>query len=188
MGKVSKFGKIFTIVFNIVFIALIIYVSFLSLKFIFWSFLSIFSFSSSDSFASMNRLINNILMMFIVTMVLLIVLSYAFSAVCLWGIFKKTGTKCSNALIPIYNNFCLIKDIMGSGWYFILSIIPFVNTIFSLFLFYKLGKCFGKTTTYCVLMMFFPTIVMPLLAYDDSEYEAYFAKKKSEKNENEKIN
>lgn len=42
MGKVSKFGKIFTIVFNIVFIALIICVSFLSLKFIFWSFLSIF--------------------------------------------------------------------------------------------------------------------------------------------------
>lgn len=77
---------------------------------------------------------------------------------------------------------------MGSGWYFILSIIPFVNTIFSLFLFYKLGKCFGKTTTYCVLMMFFPTIVMPLLAYDDSEYDAYFTKKKSEKNENEKIN
>lgn len=91
--------------------------------------------------------------------------------VSMWGIEKKIRNKGWIALIPIYNIGCLSKDILGSFWFFLLSFIPGVNVIFLFILLYSLGKSFGKSNSYCILMMFFPTILCPLLAFDDSSYK-----------------
>lgn len=167
-SKVSNFGKIFTLVFNIVFIGLIIcsfyYVSKLALL----SLATIFSFGMSSN---LNTDFEKTTMMFNIICVLYFILPYVWSAVCLWGIFKKTKTKQTKALIPIYNVICLVKEIMESSWYTVLFIIPIINFIFPFIFMYKLGKCFSKTSTYCTLLMLFPTALLPLLAYDNSEYK-----------------
>lgn len=103
----------------------------------------------------------------------LAILIYIFYAVCLWGTFKKTGRNKKDALIPIYGTVCLVKDICGSGWYTVLYIVPFVNVIFSLVLFYKIGKKFGKSTGYSILLMLLPMIFWLLIAYDGSKYSKH---------------
>lgn len=108
---------------------------------------------------------------FILIICIFVILIYVFYAVCLWGTFKKTKRNKKAALIPIYNTVCLVKDVLGSGWYTILLyIVPFVNVIFSFVLFYRLGKRFGKSTGHSILLMLLPMIFWPLLAYDDSKY------------------
>lgn len=91
--------------------------------------------------------------------------------VSMWGIEKKIRNKGWIALIPIYNIGCLSKDILGSFWFFLLSFIPGVNVIFLFILLYNLGKSFGKSNSYCILMMFFPTVLCPFLAFDNSSYK-----------------
>ena len=168
------FAKIFTVLFNIVFFGLIFYIVYLIIKLSFLSLGSIFSFGgplNSPYVTGLNQSLYETVFTFIIILILLAVLSYAFSTVCLFGIFEKTGTQSFKAYIPIYNNICLIKDIMGSGWYILLFLVPMVNFIFGMYLLYKLGDHFGKTSSYCVLLMIFPTIMLPLLAYDDSKYQ-----------------
>lgn len=70
------------------------------------------------------------------------------------------------AFIPWYNLYCIIKDVFGSLWFFFLMIIPGVNIIF----WYKLGRVFGKSYKYCLLMMLFPSVFAALIAFDDSYY------------------
>lgn len=91
--------------------------------------------------------------------------------VSMWGIAKKIRNKGWIALIPIYNIGCLSKDILGSFWFFWLLFIPVVNVIFLFMLLYNLGKSFGKSNSYCILTILFPTILCPLLAFDNSSYK-----------------
>ena len=106
----------------------------------------------------------------------------AFYIICLWGIFKKTRNKGYTALIPIYNVGCLSKDVLGSPWYAILLfVVPYVNVIFSFVLLYKLGKRFNKTRLYSIFLILLPTIVLPLLAYDNSTYNRPIKIKKKKK-------
>lgn len=91
--------------------------------------------------------------------------------VSMWGIEKKIRNNGWIALIPVYNIGCLSKDILGSFWLFLLLFIPGVNVIFLLLLLYNLGKAFGKSNLYCILIMFFPTVLCPLLAFDNSSYK-----------------
>lgn len=167
--KVSKFGKIFTIVFNIVLFGLIIYAFYFISKFAFLSLAIILTFGGVLN--SLNSTFNETMMIVNIIGILFLILSYVWIAVCSWGIFKKTNTEQTNALIPIYNVFCLVKEVMGSGWYILLLLSPIINFIFLFVFMYKLGKCFNKTTGYCILLMLFPTIMLPLLAYDNSKYE-----------------
>lgn len=91
--------------------------------------------------------------------------------VSIWGIEKKIRNKGWIALIPIYNIVCLTKDIFGSPWYAIFLLMPIGNFVFMLFFHYYLGKAFQKDDSDCLLLMFFPTIFCPLLAFDNSEYK-----------------
>ena len=45
-------------------------------------------------------------------------------------------------------------------------------------LYYNLAKVFNKKSYYCILMMFIPTVLWPLLAFDDSEYDSSRVMKK----------
>ena len=89
----------------------------------------------------------------------------------MWGTFKKTRNKGWIALIPFYNIGCLSKDILGSSWFALLLLLPIINIIFMFTLYYKIGKAFNKHSSYCILMMFIPTILWPLLAFDSSKYD-----------------
>ena len=89
----------------------------------------------------------------------------------MWGIEKKIRNKGWISLIPLYNIGCLSKDILGSFWLFLLLFIPGVNIIYLFTLLYNIGKSFGKSNSYCILMMFLPSVLLPLLAFDNSSYK-----------------
>ncbi len=89
----------------------------------------------------------------------------------MWLIFKKLGEKGWKSIIPIYNLWCLSRLTLGSPWYSLFIFIPFFNVIMILTLFYCLGRRFERKRLYCVALMFFPTVVLPLLAFSFKDEE-----------------
>lgn len=88
----------------------------------------------------------------------------------MYGVEKKIRNKGWIALVPFYNVGCLFKDILGSGLYALLLLIPIVNIIFIFKLNYKIGVVFWQSKAKCILLMLFPTLFGPLVAFDDSVY------------------
>lgn len=92
--------------------------------------------------------------------------------VALWKIFKKAGKKGWEAIIPIYNIIVLLEISGLPTWYLVLYLIPLVN-IYAVFKTYiELSKKFGKDTGFGVLMVFFPVICMPILAFSNCTYKS----------------
>lgn len=98
--------------------------------------------------------------------------------VSMWGTLKKTRNKGWISLIPFYNIGCLSKDVLGSAWWPLLLFVPIGNVVFMFMLYYNIGKVFNKSDSYCVLMMFIPSVLWPLLAFDNSEYDSSKVRKK----------
>ena len=98
--------------------------------------------------------------------------------VSMWGILKKTRNKGWISLIPFYNIGCLSKDVLGSAWWPLLLFVPIGNVVFMFMIYYNMAKVFNKSDSYCVLMMFVPSVLWPLLAFDNSEYDSSKVRKK----------
>lgn len=96
----------------------------------------------------------------------------------MWGTLKKTRNKGWTSLIPFYNIGCLSKDVLGSAWWTLLIFIPILNVVFMFMFFYHISKVFNKKVSYCVLTMFIPSILWPLVAFDDSKYDSSKVMKK----------
>src|SRR5436305_15335321 len=60
-----------------------------------------------------------------------------------WKIFSKAGQPGWAVIVPIYNIIVAVKIMGKPGWWFILMLIPFVNTILAGLMF---AKVFGKGT------------------------------------------
>lgn len=106
---------------------------------------------------------------------------YVLSFICIvsmWGTLKKTRNKGWISLIPFYNIGCLSKDVLGSAWWPLLLFVPIGNIVFIFMLYYHIAKVFNKKNSYCVLTMFIPSVLWPLLAFDDSEYDSSKVMKK----------
>lgn len=86
-----------------------------------------------------------------------------------WSIFKRAGEPGWKSIIPIYNIFTLCKIAFGSGLYFLLLLVPIVNIIVSIMLYYKLGKRFDKGIGFCVGLVLFPIFFIPLLAFPNEK-------------------
>ena len=65
-----------------------------------------------------------------------------------WKIFTKAGKPGWASLIPIYNLYVLFQISGFNGWMFLLLLIPFVDVVVLVLLFYKLSKAFGKGIGY----------------------------------------
>lgn len=102
-----------------------------------------------------------------------IIFSLAFcvvSIVAMWKLFEKAGEAGWKSIIPIYDLYILFKIAWGKGIMFLLLLIPVVNVVIYFILYWKLAKSFGQSTGMCVLMLFFPQIVMLILAFGSAEY------------------
>ncbi len=92
------------------------------------------------------------------------------AVIAMWKIFTKAGEAGWKSLIPILDLYILFKIAWGSGWKFLLLIIPIVNVIVLLLVHWKLARSFGQGTLMCILMLFFPNIVMLILGFGSAEY------------------
>lgn len=100
-----------------------------------------------------------------------------------WKIFEKAGEPGWAAIIPFYNTYVLYKISWGNGLLFlinlagILTLVPVLGVIVDIGLFVlniittvKLGKAFGRSTGFIVLMVFFTNIMLLVLAFGSSQY------------------
>lgn len=112
-----------------------------------------------------NGINNNVSYVFYAVFLVIII-----DVISLWKIEKKIRNKGWVAIIPVYNIMCLSKDVLGSSAYVLLLFLPVGNIIFLYILYYKLGKVFGKSNVFSLLLTLFPNIFLPMLAFDDSVY------------------
>ena len=89
----------------------------------------------------------------------------------LWLIYNKAGRSGWLIFIPLINIYVLLKIVGRPGWYFLLLLIPLVNLIVLIFLWFELGKVFGKGTGFGLGLLFFHWIFVVILAFDRSEYQ-----------------
>ena len=89
---------------------------------------------------------------------------------CLWRIFVKAGKPGWAAIIPIYNTIILLNIGGLSGWLVLLGLIPFVNIILAIIIYWNLGKAFGKGVGFQLGLIILSLIFIPILAFDSSRY------------------
>jgi hypothetical protein len=93
------------------------------------------------------------------------------SVIASWKIFSKAGQAGWKSLIPIYNVYVLLQIVGRPEWWLLLLIIPGVNIVISLILSIDLGKSFGKSTAYSVVLLWlFSLVGYCLLAFGSDQY------------------
>ena len=90
--------------------------------------------------------------------------------VAMWKVFEKAGEPGWAAIIPFYNLYVLFKITWGSGWKFLLMLIPIANIVIAIITMVKLAKAFGKSGGFAVGLIFLSIIFYCILAFDKSEY------------------
>ena len=94
-----------------------------------------------------------------------------FLLVCEWKLFKKAGKPGWACIVPFYNLYVLFDIIYGKGVKFLLLLVPILNVIISVAVSIRTSQVYGKGTGLGVLNLFFPFIVLPILAFGDAEYK-----------------
>ena len=94
-----------------------------------------------------------------------------FLLVCEWKLFKKAGKPGWACIVPFYNLYVLFDIIYGKGIKFLLLLVPILNVIISVAVSIRTAQVYGKGTGLGVLNLFFPFIVLPILAFGDAEYK-----------------
>ncbi len=90
--------------------------------------------------------------------------------VAMWKIFVKAGEPGWAAIIPLYNLYVLFKITWGSGWKFLLMLIPIANFVILIITMVKLAKAFGKGGGFAVGLIFLSVIFYCILAFGDAQY------------------
>ena len=89
----------------------------------------------------------------------------ALMVVSLWFIFKKAGEEGWAAIVPFYNCYVLFKITWGSGWKFLLLLIPIANIVIMIMTYVKLAKAFGKGGGWACCLIFLSDIFLPIMAF-----------------------
>ena len=90
--------------------------------------------------------------------------------VAMWKIFQKAGKPGWAAIVPFYNVYTIFEITWGSGWRFLMLLIPFYNIILAIQTQVKLARAFGKSGGFAVGLIFLPYVFQPILGFDGSAY------------------
>ena len=91
--------------------------------------------------------------------------------VAMWVLYTKADKPGWAAIIPFYNVYVLLQIVGRPGWWLILFFIPFVNIVVGIMVYIELAQVFGQGTGFGCLMLIFPYIMIPILAFGDAKYE-----------------
>lgn len=86
-------------------------------------------------------------------------------------LFKRAGVEPWKAFVPFYGGFTLHKLAFGeeAKWFWFLNLV--LQDIYGIYQRYSFVKSFGKSTSFAILAIFFPTITNCILVFFDAEYE-----------------
>ncbi len=91
--------------------------------------------------------------------------------IAMWKLFTKAGKPGWASIVPIYNTIVMLEIVGRPIWWIILLLIPFVNIVIGIMVVIDFAKAYGKGAGYGVLMLFFPYIMYPILAFSkDTTY------------------
>jgi len=97
-----------------------------------------------------------------------------FYIVCYWKVFTKAGKAGWLSIIPIVNLVVLLNIGGLSGWWLLVGLVPGVDVvflaIFSLVVYWNLGKAFGRGVGFRLGLMFLHAIFIAILAFGDAQY------------------
>lgn len=68
--------------------------------------------------------------------------------------------------MPFYNAYVLFKITWGSGWKFLLMLIPIANAVIAIITLVKLAKAFGKGGGWACGLIFLEPIFICIMAFD----------------------
>lgn len=88
-----------------------------------------------------------------------------------WRIFKKADEPGWASIVPLYNQYILFKISWGSGWMFLLLLVPLVNIVVGIMTSFKLATAFGKGTGFGFGLLLLPGIFHLILGFGDAQYE-----------------
>jgi hypothetical protein len=126
----------------------------------------------------------------LVTIAIAYVALFIFSVIVGWKIFEKAGQPGWASIIPIYNNYVLMVEVLKMPiiW-FILLFVPCVNfvvlIILAVLIPLKMAEKFGKEVGFAIGLIFLGIIFYPILAFGDAEYQDGPKKKRKFRDEDE---
>lgn len=88
----------------------------------------------------------------------------------LYKVFEKAGVEGWKVFVPFYNLYCLCEIVLDNGVYFLAFLIPVVNSIFWIYLMYKLAKCFRQSFLFFLGLVLFQPIFIIMLGFGNSQY------------------
>ncbi|MCL2330746.1 MAG: DUF5684 domain-containing protein [Phycisphaerae bacterium] len=87
-----------------------------------------------------------------------------------WKLFEKANQPGWGCLVPIYNMVLYARIAGKSGWWAILTLIPYVNIVIGILLAIGIAKNFGRGIGTILGLIFLPFIFLPILAFGKAEY------------------
>jgi hypothetical protein len=87
-----------------------------------------------------------------------------------WTVYTKAGQPGWAVIVPFYNIYVLIKIAGRPGWWLAMFFVPLANVVFAIVLMIDLAKAFGKGGGFAVLLILFPFVGVPILAWSDARY------------------
>ncbi len=88
----------------------------------------------------------------------------------MWKLFEKSGQKGWAAIIPILNILVLLKVVHKELWWIILLLIPCVNIVAYVIVYFNVAKAFGKGAGWGVGVVILPIIFLPMLGFGSAQY------------------
>jgi Family of unknown function (DUF5684) len=102
--------------------------------------------------------------------VLVYIVVVVFEIAALWMVFVKAGDAGWKAIIPIWNTLIILKIAGRPWWWIFLFIIPFVNIVVAIIVYYDLAKSFGKGAGFTVGLILLGFIFIPILGFGSARY------------------
>ena len=93
-----------------------------------------------------------------------------FEIAALWQVFVKAGDEGWKAIIPIWNTIIILKIVGRPWWWIFLFIIPIVNIIVFIIVYWELAKSFAKSAGFGVGLILLSFIFIPILGFGPSSY------------------
>lgn len=85
-------------------------------------------------------------------------------------IMVKAGKPWWVAIVPVYNLLVLLKVVGKPWWWILLYLIPVVNVVIAVIVYYNLSLSFGKGIAFTIGMILLPFVFYPILAFGDASY------------------
>lgn len=97
--------------------------------------------------------------------------SYLITAVSLYGVFKKAGEPPWAAFVPLYNLFVLVRVAGYNPWMFLLFIIPLVNVVFGVFVALGVGRAFGRSGAFSIVLLWLLSVIgLLIVGYGSAQF------------------